>query len=169
LAEEAPRRFGEEPVADLRVRASRLVGVDVEPELFPRLLDDVPILAVAAAAAEGTTTFRGVGELRVKESDRVESIAAMVRAFGGRVETTGDTLAVRGGARLSAGRVDARDDHRIAMAAAILAATAPGASLVAGVDVTAQSYPGFAAAMRGLGLDVEEVNDDGADLAPSDR
>ncbi len=166
---EAPRRFGEEPVADLRVRASRLVGVDVGPELFPRLLDDVPILAVAAAAAEGTTTFRGVGELRVKESDRVDSIAAMLRAFGGRVETTDDTLVVRGGARLSAGRVDARDDHRIAMAAVILAAVAPGTSRVTGVDVTAQSYPGFAAAMRGAGLDVEEVSDDGAAPAPRRR
>jgi 3-phosphoshikimate 1-carboxyvinyltransferase len=109
-------------------------------------LDEVPVLAVAAARAEGTTVFSGVGELRVKESDRLAAVVALVRAFGGRAEAQGDDLVVEGVPALSAGRFDAGGDHRMAMAAAVAGAAVAGdrASTVSGFDVVATSYPGFA-------------------------
>lgn len=150
---------GGEPVADLRARTSELRGADVPPELFPRLVDDVPILAVAAAAAvAGATTFHGAGELRVKESDRIESVAEMLRRFGARVSVTADSLTVLGGGALAAADIDAAEDHRVAMSAAILGATLPGETIVRDVDVVRQSYPGFAAALSQLGVDIAVLN-----------
>ncbi len=128
-----------------------LQGTTVEAAEIPSL-DEVPILAVAAAVAEGPTRFRGVGELRVKESDRLEGTAELVRAFGGAAEVEEDDLVVAGGARLVPGRLDARGDHRMAMAAAVAGAACadPGPTLVTGWESVATSYPGFAAALEGL-------------------
>jgi 3-phosphoshikimate 1-carboxyvinyltransferase len=110
-------------------------------------LDEVPVLAVAAACAEGTTVFSGVGELRVKESDRLAAVVALVRAFGGTAEADGDQLVVHGTPSLTTGDFDAGGDHRMAMAAAVAAAAVSeggGASLISGFESVATSYPGFA-------------------------
>jgi 3-phosphoshikimate 1-carboxyvinyltransferase len=129
-----------------------LHGTDVEAEEIPSL-DEVPILAVAAAVAHGTTRFRNVGELRVKESDRLAGTVALVQAFGGFAEAEGDDLIVRGeGARLRPGHVDARGDHRLAMAAAVAGAAcpAPAQTTIAGWDAVATSYPTFSADLARL-------------------
>jgi len=130
---------------------SPLIGTTVDAAEIPSL-DEVPVLAVAAAVAEGPTRFREVGELRVKESDRLEGTAALVRAFGGTATVEGDDLLVGGGARLVPGHVDARGDHRMAMAAAVAGAACaePGPSTVTGWEAVATSYPGFAAALEEL-------------------
>jgi 3-phosphoshikimate 1-carboxyvinyltransferase len=132
--------------ADLTVTAAALQGTVVDAAEIPSL-DEVPVLAVAAAAAAGTTVFRAVGELRVKESDRLAGTVALVRAFGAAAETRGDDLVVHGvgpGGRLVPGRVDAVGDHRMAMAATVAAlAAAPGSSTVSGFEGVATSYPGF--------------------------
>ncbi|HUZ09975.1 MAG TPA: 3-phosphoshikimate 1-carboxyvinyltransferase [Acidimicrobiales bacterium] len=126
-------------------------------------LDEVPALVVAAAAAEGTTTFRDMAELRVKESDRLAAVVALADAFGARAEAVGDELRVHGvgpGRRLAPGRFDSRGDHRMAMAAAIAALAAGEAghggaggegSELSGFDVVGTSYPGFLADLRALG------------------
>ena len=128
-----------------------LSGTTVDAAEIPSL-DEVPVLAVAAAVAEGPTRFREVGELRVKESDRLEGTAELVRAFGGTAAVEGDDLLVAGGARLVPGHLDARGDHRMAMAAAVAAAACadPGPSMVTGWEAVATSYPGFATALEGL-------------------
>jgi 3-phosphoshikimate 1-carboxyvinyltransferase len=123
-----------------------LHGTVVEAEEIPSL-DEVPILAVAAAGAEGRTRFRNVGELRVKESDRFEGTLALVRAFGGSAEAEGDDLVVDGtGGPLHPAAFDARDDHRLAMAAAIAGSACPAAgdvTTITGWASVATSYPGF--------------------------
>jgi 3-phosphoshikimate 1-carboxyvinyltransferase len=136
-------RYG--PLRATRVEASEITG-----------LDEVPVLAVAAACAEGSTIFSGVGELRVKESDRLAAVLALVRAFGGRAEADGDQLVVQGTPSLSAGAFDAAGDHRMAMAAAVAAAAVDGgaggadASLISGFESVATSYPGFAGHLQYL-------------------
>jgi 3-phosphoshikimate 1-carboxyvinyltransferase len=132
-------------VGSVTSASSRLEGTVVEATEIPSL-DEVPILAVAALVADGPTRFVDVGELRVKESDRLEGTAQLVRAFGGTARVEGDDLVVEGGTVPTPGRVDARGDHRMAMAAAVAAAAcASGArSVVAGWESVATSYPGFA-------------------------
>jgi 3-phosphoshikimate 1-carboxyvinyltransferase len=132
-------------VADLTAAHSALVATDVEAAEIPSL-DEVPILSVAAALARGTTRFREVGELRVKESDRLSGIVAMITGFGGAAEASGDTLAVEGlgpFGRPATGSFHSGGDHRLAMAATVLALAAPGTSMVAGFASVATSYPGF--------------------------
>jgi 3-phosphoshikimate 1-carboxyvinyltransferase len=123
-----------------------LHGTTVEAAEIPSL-DEVPILAVAAAAAVGTTRFCDVGELRVKESDRLAGTAELVGAFGGEARVEGDDLVVEGaGGPLRPGRVDARGDHRVAMAAAVAAAACPAVgdlTTIAGWESVGTSYPGF--------------------------
>ena len=130
---------------------SALRGTTVEEAEIPSL-DEVPILAVAAMVADGPTRFRDVGELRVKESDRLEATVRLVRAFGGRARIDGDDLVVEGGADLAAGTLDARGDHRMAMAGAVAAASCASGSrsVVEGWDSVATSYPGFADALAAL-------------------
>lgn len=135
--------------ATLRARHGTLRATAVDAAEITGL-DEVPVLALAAACAEGTTVFFGVGELRVKESDRLAAIIALVRAYGGSAEADGDDLIVQGGATLRAADFDAAGDHRMAMAAAVAAAAAgavgphPTASHIAGFESVATSYPGFA-------------------------
>jgi 3-phosphoshikimate 1-carboxyvinyltransferase len=144
-----------EEVADLRVRASALRGVDVPPERAPSMIDEYPILAVAASFAEGPTRMRGLKELRVKESDRLAATADMLRRNGVTVEIEGDDLIVDGTGRAGGGgEVATHMDHRIAMAALVmgLASTRP-----VGVDdaaFIATSFPGFPELMRGIGADL---------------
>jgi 3-phosphoshikimate 1-carboxyvinyltransferase len=124
-----------------------LHGTVVEAAEIPSL-DEVPILAVAAAAALGTTRFRDVGELRVKESDRLTGTAEMVRAFGAAATVDGDDLVIEGvGGPLHPASVDARGDHRMAMAAAVAGSACPataGPTTITGWGAVATSYPGFA-------------------------
>ncbi len=149
-----------EPTADLVVVAKHAAPVkatEVRGDLLVRSLDEVPVLAVVAACGEGVTWFRDAAELRVKESDRIETTAAMLRAFGVEVEVEADAFAVhgRGGAPLSAAEVDAAGDHRIAMAAAVAALRADGPCRIDDAANVATSFPGFAALMNELGARVD--------------
>ncbi len=137
------RDAGGEPVADLLVRPARLRGTEVTAREIPTLVDEVPILAVLASRARGETVFREVGELRVKESNRLELIAANLRAMGTRAEARGNDLFVEGNEKPPRGRVTTASDHRLAMAFAVL-------GTVGGADVqlsekksVAISYPNF--------------------------
>jgi 3-phosphoshikimate 1-carboxyvinyltransferase len=131
-------RFG--PLRGTEVHATEITG-----------LDEVPVLAVAAACASGDTVFRDVGELRVKESDRFAGVVELVGAFGARAEVDGDDLCVHGTGRLVPGAIDARGDHRMAMAAAVAGLAAGSAPThIAGWDAVATSYPHFAADLAAL-------------------
>jgi 3-phosphoshikimate 1-carboxyvinyltransferase len=134
-------------------RTSPLNGTVIESSEIPSL-DEVPVLAVAAALAQGATRFRDVGELRVKESDRLVGTVELVTAFGGRAVVEGDDLVVTGSAETwHAGRIDARGDHRMAMAAAIAGAACPKGgevTTITGWESVATSYPGFAADLARL-------------------
>jgi 3-phosphoshikimate 1-carboxyvinyltransferase len=137
-------------VGSLTTEYSDLEGTTVASAEIPSL-DEVPILAVAAMVADGPTRFVDVGELRVKESDRLEGTVGLVRAFGGTAHVEGDDLVVDGGTTLTSGTVDAAGDHRMAMAAAVAAAACPtGVSLVTGWESVATSYPGFAGTLEHL-------------------
>lgn len=137
------RVAGGEPVADLLIRHSALRGVEIGGALIPRLIDELPVLAVAAAYAQGVTTIRDAQELRVKESDRAAATVAGLRALGGRAEERPDGLVVEG-APLRPGAVDARGDHRIAMAFAVAACGLPqGEVHIADTDNIATSFPEF--------------------------
>ena len=129
---------------DLTVRHSGLTGTVVAADEVPGLVDEVPILAVAAACADGETTFEGVGELRVKESDRLATVESELGRMGADVRVDGDTLVVRGSA-LTGAEVDSHHDHRIAMACAVAALVADGPTTIHGWDAVATSYPGFVA------------------------
>lgn len=131
-----------EPVGRVRARHSELRGVDVPAEIAPALIDEVPALAVAALGATGTTTFRGVGELRVKESDRIAALVEGIRDAGGTAADLPDGLEVTGGP-LGAGAIDPRGDHRIAMAFAVAGLVAAGKVTVKGWSCVDTSFPGF--------------------------
>lgn len=135
------------PSRSIKAQTSSLVATDIGAQEVPRLIDEIPVLAIAAAHAEGTTRFHGVGELRTKESDRVAAICAMLQALGGQAETEDDTLVIQGTDGLRPGQVDAADDHRIAMSAAVAAMAMPAGAEVAinGWEAVATSYPRFLA------------------------
>jgi 3-phosphoshikimate 1-carboxyvinyltransferase len=138
----------DEPVADLIVRPAALRATEVRPEEVPGLIDEIPMLAALATRAEGTTVFREVGELRVKESDRLGLIAANIRAVGGSAEVRADDLYVTGKEAPPRGRVVTQGDHRLAMAFAVLG-TLPGARVrVDDMACAAVSFPGFPAMLR---------------------
>ncbi len=148
------REVGGEPVADLIVTASDLTGIEVPPEVAPRMIDEYPALFVAAALAHGTTTMRGLAELRVKESDRIAVMAAGLAACGVAVEELPDGLVVhgRGGDPVPGGAtVAARLDHRIAMSFAVLGLRSTAAVTVDDTRPIATSFPGFVDLMRSLG------------------
>jgi 3-phosphoshikimate 1-carboxyvinyltransferase len=151
---ENPRTHGDEPVADIRVRASRLSGGPVDPELVSLAIDEFPALFVAAAAARGTTTFSGLEELRVKESDRIAAMADGLRRLGIRVDETPDGAVVHGG-RFTGGEVQSFHDHRVAMSLAMAATIAEDVVVIRDVDNVNTSFPGFDACVAGLGADVQ--------------
>ena len=153
------RNEGGEEVADLLVRASPLRGVEVPAERAPSMIDEYPVLAVAAAFAEGTTVMRGLKELRVKESDRLAATAASLRANGVAAEIDGDDLIVegRGGALGRApggGLVTTHMDHRIAMSALVMGLASERPVKIDDGSFIATSFPGFVELMRGLGADL---------------
>jgi 3-phosphoshikimate 1-carboxyvinyltransferase len=141
---------GGEPVADVEVAGGRLCGVRVEADVIPRLIDEIPALAVAAALAEGETILAGVGELRVKEVDRLAALAGELGRLGARLCVTGDTLVIQGGAPLRGARVSSRGDHRMAMSLAVAALFADGESHVEDVACVETSFPGFQAALTAV-------------------
>jgi 3-phosphoshikimate 1-carboxyvinyltransferase len=146
------RSNGGEEIADLRVRSSSLKGVEVPAARAPSMIDEYPVLAVAAACAQGTTIMRGLKELRVKESDRLAATAAMLRVNGVEVEIDGDDLIVHGRGRApGGGTVETHMDHRIAMAALVMGLASAKPVQADDVSIVATSFPGFADMMRSLG------------------
>jgi 3-phosphoshikimate 1-carboxyvinyltransferase len=132
-----------EPVGTVRVSAAPLHATVIEGVEIPWVIDEIPVLAVAAAFAEGVTEIRDAAELRVKESDRIATVAEMLAVLGAGVETSDDGLAVRGG-RPVPGRFESHGDHRIAMSAAVAANAIDGESTIANWRATVTSYPEFA-------------------------
>jgi 3-phosphoshikimate 1-carboxyvinyltransferase len=152
----ASREEGGEPVADLRVRAAPLHGIDVPLELVPDMIDEFPALFAAAACARGRTTVRGAEELRVKESDRIAAMAAALRALGIGVDERPDGAVFEGGSPRG-GAVESHGDHRIAMASAVLAQAASGDVRISDVANVATSFPGFVETATAAGLRVAAV------------
>ena len=157
LAVRNERIEGGEPVGDLLVRYGALRGVDVPPERAPSMIDEYPILAVAAACASGTTRMRGLRELRVKESDRLAATAALLSANGARVVIDGDDLIVHGSGAAPAGGglVATHMDHRIAMSALVLGLATHEPVVVDQATFIDTSFPGFVALMSGVGAAIE--------------
>ncbi|MEX0838463.1 MAG: 3-phosphoshikimate 1-carboxyvinyltransferase [Parvibaculum sp.] len=147
------REEGGEPVADLRVRSSRLRGIEVPPERAASMIDEYPVLAVAAAFAEGETKMLGIHELRVKESDRIAATASGLRANGVKVRESEDGMIVegRGGEVAGAGHVATQMDHRIAMSFLVMGLAAQKPVTVDDASMIATSFPDFVPLMRGLG------------------
>jgi 3-phosphoshikimate 1-carboxyvinyltransferase len=149
------RNEGGEDVADLRVRAGSLRGVEVPAVRAPSMIDEYPILAVAAACAEGVTVMRGLKELRVKESDRLAATAALLRGNGVAVDIEGDDLIVHGQGRSAGGGLVATHmDHRIAMAAIVLGLASDKPVQIDDGTFIATSFPGFVEVMRSLGAEL---------------
>jgi 3-phosphoshikimate 1-carboxyvinyltransferase len=149
------RGDGGEEMADLRVRASALRGVEVPATRAPSMIDEYPVLAVAASFARGTTVMRGLKELRVKESDRLSAVAAGLMANGVEVEIEGDDLIVHGKGRVpGGGTVVTHMDHRIAMAFLVMGLASEQPVRVDDAAIIATSFPGFSSLMRGLGADL---------------
>jgi 3-phosphoshikimate 1-carboxyvinyltransferase len=143
-----------EPMADFRIRASKLRSVEVPPERAPSMIDEYVVLAVAAAFAEGTTTMRGLQELRVKESDRLAATADMLRVNGVKAEISGDDLIVEGRGHVPGGGLVATHmDHRTAMAALVMGLGADAGVKVDDMSFIATSFPNFVPLMQGLGAD----------------
>jgi 3-phosphoshikimate 1-carboxyvinyltransferase len=152
---EGDASLGGEPMATLRIRASKLRGVEVPAERAPSMIDEYLVLAVAAAFAEGTTIMRGLHELRVKESDRLEATASMLRVNGVAVEITGDDLIVHGqGGVKGGGLVTTHMDHRIAMSALVMGLAADEPVRIDDSTFIATSFPNFLPMMRGLGAEI---------------
>jgi len=140
---EYPRTSGGEPVADIHVKASALRGVEIGEEEIPSLVDELPVLAVAATQAEGTTIVRGAAELRVKECDRIRAMAEGLSALGAHVTERPDGWEIQGPVRLKGGKVRSFGDHRIAMALSIAALTAGSAVEIDDPSCVSISYPLF--------------------------
>ncbi len=143
-----------EPVGELAVRAADLHGIEVGGDVVVRAIDEFPIFTVLATQAEGTTTVRDAGELRVKESDRIATAAAELRKMGAKIEERPDGMVVHGPAKLRGAEVDCHRDHRLAMALAVAGLVADGQTIVRGAEAIDDSFPGFVEAMRALGADI---------------
>lgn len=141
-----------EPTADITARTSSLHGTEIRGNLIPRLIDEVPILAVAAAVASGDTVIADAAELRVKETDRVATVAAELAKFGAKIDERPDGMTVHGGAELRGAQCESHGDHRIAMSCAIAALAARGETIIHGTDCIGTSYPGFVEKVMGHGL-----------------
>ena len=156
IREEQRREEGGEIVADLIVRSAPLHGIDVPVEHVPDMIDEFPILFVAAAAARGVTTIRGAAELRVKESDRIATMATGLRALGIAVAETPDGAVIEGG-RVAGGTIDSAGDHRIAMSFAVAGLVAAEAVRISDAANVATSFPGFVALANSIGFALGEA------------
>jgi 3-phosphoshikimate 1-carboxyvinyltransferase len=137
------RMAGTEPTGDVTVRSSNLRGVEIGGAQIPRLIDELPVLAVAAACAAGDTVIRDAQELRAKETDRIETVATGLDALGATVEPTADGMGITGGRDLRATTLHSHADHRLAMAWAVAGLAASGETRIDGADAVDVSYPGF--------------------------
>ena len=144
------RTVAGEPVADLRVKYSQLQACEIGGELIPRLIDEVPILAVAAAHAKGTTIIKDAAELRVKESDRLKVMATELGKMGAKITELESGLEITGGYELSGAELDSFTDHRIAMSLAVAALTAKGTTTIARAEAASISYPNFVATLKAV-------------------
>ncbi|MFQ5587113.1 MAG: 3-phosphoshikimate 1-carboxyvinyltransferase, partial [Thermodesulfobacteriota bacterium] len=138
-----------EPVADIRVKSSRLHGIDIGPDDIPGAIDEFPVLSVAAAVAEGTTTIKGASELRVKESDRIAAMVTCLHSLGVKVEELPDGMVIEGG-KLTGATVESFGDHRIAMAMMVAGLVAEGGSEVVGTECIRTSFPDFMGLLKGV-------------------
>lgn len=138
-----PKEINGEPVADIRVRGSRLTGTEISGAIIPYLIDELPVLAVAAAVAEGETVVRDAAELRHKETDRIAAVVQMLRGMDVDIEERPDGFIVRGGRRLKGAVCDSYGDHRMAMTAAVAGLTAYGETTVTNAECVKISYPNF--------------------------
>jgi 3-phosphoshikimate 1-carboxyvinyltransferase len=146
------RSLGGEPAGDVEMRASELVAASVSPEEIPALVDELPVFALAAAHAHGDSVVRGAGELRLKETDRIDGVAEELRRLGGHVRATEDGFRIRGvPARLRGGAFDARGDHRLAMLGAVAGVSSREGVELAGAEAVETSFPGFFDVLAQLG------------------
>ena len=137
------RVVGGEPVADLMVESCRLNGTVIGGDMIPRIIDELPVLAVAACFAEGVTVIRDAGELRFKESDRIETVVKELGGLGAKIRATEDGMVIEGTGRLVGAVCDSHGDHRLAMSLAVAGALAQGETTIYGADAAAVSYPDF--------------------------
>jgi len=137
------REVAGEPVGDLRVTHGPLQAFTIGADLIPRLVDEIPVLAVAACYAEGVSRVSGAEELRVKETDRLAVMARQLGAMGARIEEFADGMTIQGGVALHGAEVDSETDHRVAMSLAVAAQVAKGPTQLHRPEAAAVSYPGF--------------------------
>lgn len=156
LTLDAAGSVGREPVANLTVRSSSLAGIDIGPDLVANAIDEFPVLCVAAACAEGVTALSGVGELRLKESDRVAAMAEGLKTLGVPMEIDGDAVRIAG-RPLGGGTIQSHQDHRIAMAFAIAALAASEPVTVEGARWAATSFPGFPGLAHQAGIRLRDA------------
>ncbi|RNB81645.1 3-phosphoshikimate 1-carboxyvinyltransferase [Brevibacillus fluminis] len=144
------RVVNEEPVADLHVFHSELTGTVVEGEIIPRLIDEIPVIAVLASQASGTTLIRDAEELKVKETDRIATVVSELSKFGANITPTDDGMIIKGKTSLKAASIDSMGDHRIGMAMAIAGLSAEGVTQIANAEAINVSFPGFAALLDSI-------------------
>jgi 3-phosphoshikimate 1-carboxyvinyltransferase len=150
------RLYGDEPVADITARSSKLQAISVDPGKVSLAIDEFPALFIAAACAAGKTTFSGIGELRVKESDRISAMAEGLRALSVPVDESADGAVVHGG-KLYGGTVNSHGDHRVAMAFAVAGSVAEWAVQVEDTNTVNTSFPGFVECLGSLGIDISSA------------
>jgi 3-phosphoshikimate 1-carboxyvinyltransferase len=144
------RMSGNEPVADIMVESSKLRGIELGGEMIPRLIDEIPLLAVAGCFASGKTVIRDAAELRVKESDRIATVSRELTKMGAKVEELADGMIIYGGKSLSGAEIESHLDHRLAMSLAIAGLMAKGETVINHAQVVNVSYPSFWSAVAGL-------------------
>lgn len=144
------RLMNGEPAADIKVKGAELKGVTVGGQLIPRLIDEIPVLAVAAATAEGKTIIKDASELKVKESDRIDSAARELGKMGAKIETLPDGMVIHGTKKLKGAVCKSHGDHRIAMAVCVAGLAAEGETKVTGCECISISFPGFMEAFKAL-------------------
>lgn len=149
------KEVGGEPVADIRVRYAPLKGIHIPEEYVPLAIDEFPVLFVAAACAEGTTTLTGAEELRVKESDRIQVMADGLLTLGVKATPTPDGMIIEGGS-IGGGQVETHDDHRIAMSFTVAALRATDTIIINNCGHVATSFPGFSTLAKQVGISIEE-------------
>jgi 3-phosphoshikimate 1-carboxyvinyltransferase len=147
------REVSGEPVADITVKKSALRGTQITVEMIPRLIDEIPVIALAATQAQGQTVISGATELRVKESDRINTVLTALRKMGANVSETADGMVIEGPTPLRGAVIDSCGDHRLVMMAAIAGIIAGGAMKIRGADCVNTSYPEFLRDLKNIGVD----------------
>ncbi|MDK2799208.1 MAG: 3-phosphoshikimate 1-carboxyvinyltransferase [Clostridiales bacterium] len=144
------RVLNNEPVADITVTSSSLTGTTIEGAIIPRLIDEIPVIAVAAAAASGTTVIKDAQELKVKESNRIQTVVMELSKAGVDIQETDDGMIIKGGKPITGAHFESYNDHRIAMSTAIIALMAGSNSTINGIDAVNISFPGFFETLKSL-------------------